>query len=129
MTIRNRNPHDDARSLARRDFIKAAAFAAAGLAGTGQVSTAMARGRSHDPERVRHFIRDVKKARLFDLTSDWDENSPIAGVNPPYSMELNATHGTPSPENPTGTRGTFGDGGQLSYTSEVQHWSGQHGAP
>jgi len=71
--------------------------------------------------RVRELIRKVKDARLFDLSSPWDENSPIAAVNPPYSMELNATH--------AGTRGAFGDGGQLSFTSEVQHWSGQHGAP
>src|SRR5947209_7738902 len=28
-----------------------------------------------------------------------------------------------------GTRGVFGDGGKLSFTAEVQHWSGQHGAP
>jgi len=27
------------------------------------------------------------------------------------------------------TRGTFGDGGKLSFTAEVQHFSGQHGAP
>jgi kynurenine formamidase len=63
----------------------------------------------------------VKSARIFDLSHTWDERSPIAGVNPPYSMTLNATH-----EN---TRGTFGDGGQLSFTSEIQQWSGQHGAP
>src|SRR5882762_11374429 len=71
--------------------------------------------------RVRDFVRKVQGARLFDLAPVWDENSPIAAVNPTYSMELNATH--------TGTRGTFGDGGKLSFTSEVQHWSGQHGAP
>jgi kynurenine formamidase len=67
------------------------------------------------------FIRMVQKARIFDLSQTWDENSPIASVKPPYSMELNATHSS--------TRGSFGDGGQLSFTSEVQHWSGQHGAP
>jgi kynurenine formamidase len=36
-------------------------------------------------------------------------------------MFLNATHGS--------TKGTFGDGGQLSFASEIQGWSGQHGAP
>ena len=34
-----------------------------------------------------------------------------------------------SPPRTQGTRGTFGDGGQLSFTSEIQNWSGQHGAP
>jgi kynurenine formamidase len=36
-------------------------------------------------------------------------------------MALNATH--------QGTRGTFDPDGQLSFTSEIQQWSGQHGAP
>ena len=49
----------------------------------------------------------------------WDEDSPVASVNPPYSMELNATHAS--------TIGQFD--GHLSFTSEVQHFSGQHGAP
>lgn len=95
----------------RRTFMKAAGAVAATLA----VAEARADGLTDD------FIRNVQRARIFDLSHTWDENSPIAGVNPPYEMTLNATH--------AGTRGTFGDGGQLSFTSEVQKWSGQHGAP
>lgn len=76
----------------------------------------------HDDSRSAHdLLRAVKKARLIDLSHAWEISSPVAGVNPPYSFALAATH-----EN---TRGTFGDGGQLSFTSEIQHWSGQHGAP
>jgi hypothetical protein len=63
----------------------------------------------------------IRKSRLIDLSHTWDTHSPIASVNPPYSFELAATHAN--------TRGTFGDNGQLSFTSEVMHWSGQHGAP
>ena len=63
----------------------------------------------------------MQRAKIFDLSHTWDENSPIASVNPPYEMSLAATH--------QGTRGTFGDGGKLSFTSEIQQWSGQHGAP
>src|SRR5262249_7341542 len=92
--------------------------------------------RGDDGSRVQDFIRQVKGARLFDLSPVWDENSPIAGVNPSYSMKLNRTHGPFDPTDPDfsddhtrGTRGQFGDGGQLSFTSEVQHFSGQHGAP
>ena len=103
----------------RRNFIKTAAAGALALSG----AEAQAQGQSNDD-----FIRSVQKARVFDLSHTWDENSPIAGVNPPYSMTLNATHAEPSAD-PRGTRGTFGDGGQLSFTSEVQNWSGQHGAP
>ena len=114
------NTQDGPRSLARRDFVRSAALLAAGLAAAGRVDLATAEP-SPGSGRVRDFIRKVQGARLFDLASVWDESSPIAAVNPTYSMELNATH--------TGTRGTFGDGGKLSFTSEVQHWSGQHGAP
>lgn len=76
------------------------------------------------------LINAVKRARIFDLSHTWDENSPIAGVNPPYRMTLD-------PEDPVlkgaanhaSTRGDFEDGGQLSFAGDVQHWSGQHGAP
>lgn len=68
-----------------------------------------------------HLWNVVRKARLIDLSHTWDTHSPIASVNPPYSFALDATHAN--------TRGTFGDNGQLSFTSEVMHWSGQHGAP
>jgi kynurenine formamidase len=54
-------------------------------------------------------------------------------VNPPYAFELVATHDLATPPGVTpkgpGTRGAFGDGGQLSFTAEVMHFSGQHGAP
>ena len=96
----------------RRAFFKTAAAAGLALAGTG------AQAQSEGNE---DFIGSVLRARIFDLSHTWDENSPIAGVNPPYAMSLNATH--------AGTRGTFDPDGQLSFTSEIQQWSGQHGAP
>src|SRR5215475_3540185 len=118
MTHDNRdNRNNDAGALARRDFVRSFALAAAGLAAAGAAAPAIAEGSG----KVRKFIRDVTGARVFDLAPVWDENSPIASVNPPYSMFLNATHAS--------TRGTFGDGGQLSFTSEIQQFSGQHGAP
>jgi kynurenine formamidase len=99
----------------RRAFIASLGAAAAGIALSPEAAASDRGGRTDD------FIRSVQRARIFDLSHTWDENSPIAGVNPPYSMALAATH-----EN---TRGSFGDGGQLSFTSEIQQWSGQHGAP
>ena len=63
----------------------------------------------------------IRKARVIDLSHTWDSQSPIASVNPPYAFTLAATHAN--------TRGTFGDGGQLSFTSEIMQFSGQHGAP
>src|SRR5262247_4281175 len=118
MTHDNRdNRNNDAGALARRDFVRSFALAAAGLAAAGAAGPAIAEGSG----KVRRFIREVTGARIFDLAPTWDENSPIASVNPPYSMFLNATHSS--------TRGTFGDGGKLSFTSEIQQFSGQHGAP
>jgi kynurenine formamidase len=104
------------RESERRRFFKTAGGAAAAMALAG--SSVADDGREG---RTARFIDDVQKARLFDLSHTWDENSPIAGVNPPYAMELNATH--------AGTRGTFDPDRQLSFTSEIQKWSGQHGAP
>ncbi len=104
----------------RRNFMKTAGAAAAGIAIAEALGASLARAHGRS-DRTDDFIRSVQKARLFDLSHTWDENSPIAGVNPPYAMELAATH-----EN---TRGDFGDGGQLSFTAEIQNWSGQHGAP
>lgn len=105
----------------RRGFMKSAA---AGLALTGLLAPqAQAQDRA-----AQSLIKMAKRARIFDLSHTWDEASPIASVNPPYAMELNATHAFPL-DDPKGTRGTFDPDGQLSFTSEVQAWSGQSGAP
>ena len=93
----------------------ASAFAVLCLVASAQ---ALADDESAD---VRELLGTVKKARLIDLSHNWEITSPIAGVNPPYSFALRDTHAS--------TRGAFGDGGQLSFTAEVQHFSGQHGAP
>jgi kynurenine formamidase len=102
----------------RRKFFQAAGASAAGLA----LAQALAGRDALAAEgRRQGFIKQVLGARIFDLSQTWADNPPIAGVNPTYSMELQATHAN--------TRGSFGDGGKLSFAAEVQHWSGQHGAP
>src|SRR5262249_4669183 len=113
----------------RRDFVRVAGAVAAALSLEGLAQTARADDRRSDgrrsddrrddSSRVQEFIREVKSARLFDLCPTWDENSPIASVNPPFSMHLNATHAS--------TISQFN--GHLSFTSETMQWSGQHGAP
>jgi kynurenine formamidase len=72
----------------------------------------------HDSDDL---LSAVKRARLIDLSHTWEITSPVAGVNPPYSFALQDTHAN--------TLNKFGDGGQLTYASEVMHFSGQHGAP
>lgn len=75
----------------------------------------------NDRDDASEWVRMVARSRVIDLSHTWDKNSPIASVNPKYGFALAATHAA--------TRGTFGDGGQLSFTSEIMQWSGQHGAP
>ena len=65
------------------------------------------------------LLSTIKRARLIDLSHNWENTSPVASVNPFYSFALTSTHAN--------TRGSFGDGGQLSFAAEVQHFSGQHG--
>ena len=111
----------------RRKFVATAGFAAvAGALGQALVGREV---RADDDHDVDKFIRAVQKARLFDLSQLWDENSPIAGVNPPYEMTLNKTHDDFTTLDQPGTRGMFDPDRQLSFTSEIQKWSGQHGAP
>ena len=112
----------------RRRFVATAGFAAvAGALGEALIGREV---RADDDHDVDKFIRSVQKARLFDLSQLWDENSPIAGVNPSFSTTNDpAQDPLHQAANHTSTRGTFGDGGQLSFTGEVMRWSGQHGAP
>src|SRR5882724_9829490 len=70
---------------------------------------------------AQELLSAPERARLIDLSHTWEIASPVASVNPSYSFALSATHAK--------TRGTFNDGGQLSFTAEEQHFSGQHGAP
>ena len=67
----------------RRKFVATAGFAAlAGALGEALIGREV---RADDDHDVDKFIRAVQKARLFDLSQLWDENSPIAGVNPSFS--------------------------------------------
>ncbi len=76
---------------------------------------------SANDSRAQTLLAAIAKARVIDLSHTWDSKSPIASVNPPFSMALAATHGK--------TRGMFKDGDQLSFAAEKMEWSGQHGAP
>ena len=81
---------------------------------------------AEDSDRVGDLLRTVKKARLIDLSHNWENDSPVAGVNPPYHFRLRDTHASSR-----GFFAAFGESppGQLSFTAEVMDFSGQHGAP
>ena len=100
----------------------AAHLLAAGFAaGVVAVAAPIALAHDDDADRIDDLLRAIKRAKLIDLSHNWEITSPVASVNPPYSFTLEKTH--------QGTRGMFGDNGQLSFTAEVMHFSGQHGAP
>jgi kynurenine formamidase len=102
--------------VSRRQWLGSAATlgVAAALAGT-----ATAQGRPSADE----LIRTVKGAKLYDLSFTWNEQSPLLGLNPPYSFALNRTHKM--------THEIFGQapGSRVSWASEIMYFSGQHGAP
>src|SRR5437879_11402661 len=102
--------------VSRRHWLGSAATLGAAAALTG---TATAQGRFSADD----LIRTVKGAKLFDLSFTWNEQSPVLGLNPPYSFALNRTHKM--------THEIFGQapGSRVSWASEIMYFSGQHGAP
>lgn len=120
-TVDRRGESRKGADAGQREFVRVAGMSAAGLGLTGLPSPAEAKKPTHPPGKIKNFIKSIKDARLFDLSPTWDENSPIAlAVNPAYSMELVHTHADPTP---------LKDGGRQTFSAEVMHFSGQHGAP
>ncbi|HEY3068449.1 MAG TPA: cyclase family protein [Methylomirabilota bacterium] len=103
------------RDLSRRQWLGAAG--ALGVTAT-LPGAASAQGRSPD-----ELVRTLKSARVIDLSFTWSEQSPVLGLNPPYSFALNRTHKM--------THEIFGQapGSRVSWASEIMYFSGQHGAP
>jgi kynurenine formamidase len=103
--------------VSRRLFLGGVATAAATTVATDAGAQA--------PElvNVEAFITGVRAARVFDLGFTWDQSAPLLSFNPPYALALNATHRQ--------THEIFGSapGSQVSWTSEIIYFSGQHGAP
>src|SRR5882757_1322665 len=44
-----------------------------------------------DSGNASELLRTIKKARLIDLSHNWEITSPVAGVNPPYAFTLEFT--------------------------------------
>ena len=60
----------------------------------------------------------VKGVRVFDLSFTWNDQSPVLGLNPPYSFALNRTHKM--------THEIFGQapGSRVSWASDIMYFSG-----
>jgi len=102
--------------VSRRDWLTAAGAVAAAATVTG---TALAQTRPTADD----LVRTLRSARAFDLSFTWSEQSPVLGLNPPYSFALNRTHRM--------THEIFGQvpGSRVSWASEIMYFSGQHGSP
>ena len=103
------------------DVSRRAWLAAAGAVGVG---VAMAGGAAaQGGGSADDLVRAAKSARLFDLSFTWNEQSPVLGLNPPYSFALNRTHKM--------THEIFGQvpGSRVSWASDIMYFSGQHGSP
>jgi len=103
--------------ITRRQWLTVAGVGAAVTAGAA--ATVGAQGSASADE----LVRAVKSARVFDLSFTWNDQSPVLGLNPPYSFALNRTHRM--------THEIFGQvpGSQVSWASEIMFFSGQHGSP
>jgi kynurenine formamidase len=69
------------------------------------------------------LVRTVKGARVFDLSFLWNDQAPVLSLNPPYRFALDRTHRM--------TYEIFGQvpESQVSWSSDIMYFSGQHGSP
>ena len=78
-------------------------------------------GRQGSPSKkdVASFISSMKSARLIELNFIWDRNSPLLGLNPPFTLGLQTSHKQ--------TKGMIPGG--IAFAADMMFFSGQHGAP
>ena len=47
---------------------------------------------AQDKKKTADFVNLLKTARVIELNFVWDRNSPLLGLNPPFSMGLHTSH-------------------------------------
>ncbi|MEW6212170.1 MAG: cyclase family protein [Acidobacteriota bacterium] len=82
------------------------------------VAAALA-GQAGDAKKNQSFIDSVRRARIIELNFVWDRNSPLLGLNPPYSLGLHTSHRQ--------TKGAIPGG--IAFAADMMFFSGQHGSP
>ena len=70
-------------------------------------------------QTVESFINSIKSARVIELNFVWDRNSPLLGLNPPFSLGLHTSHKQ--------TKGVIPGG--IAFAADMMFFSGQHGSP
>jgi kynurenine formamidase len=79
---------------------------------------ASAQDRSREKD-ASSFVAALKSARVIELNFVWDRNSPLLGLNPPFSIGLHTSHKQ--------TTGVIPGG--IAFSADMMFFSGQHGAP
>ena len=70
-------------------------------------------------KQVTNFINTMKSARVIELNFIWDRNSPLMGLNPPFTIGLQTSHKQ--------TKGMIAGG--IAFAADMMFFSGQHGSP
>jgi kynurenine formamidase len=65
------------------------------------------------------LIGSLKSARVIELNFIWDRNSPLLGLNPPFTLGLQTSHKQTSGMIPGG----------IAFAADMMFFSGQHGSP
>ena len=65
------------------------------------------------------LISSLKSARVIELNFIWDRNSPLLGLNPPFTIGLQTGHKQTSGMIPGG----------IAFAADMMFFSGQHGSP
>lgn len=65
------------------------------------------------------LISSLRSARVIELNFVWDRNSPLLGLNPPFTIGLQTSHKQTSGMIPGG----------IAFAADMMFFSGQHGSP
>jgi kynurenine formamidase len=66
-----------------------------------------------------NLISSLKSSRVIELNFVWDRNSPLLGLNPPFTLGLQTSHKQTSGMIPGG----------IAFAADMMFFSGQHGSP
>ncbi|HVG21799.1 MAG TPA: cyclase family protein [Blastocatellia bacterium] len=75
--------------------------------------------RPQKKQEAARFINQMKSARVIELNFIWDRNSPLLGLNPPFTIGLQTSHKQ--------TKGIIPGG--IAFAADMMFFSGQHGSP
>jgi kynurenine formamidase len=78
-----------------------------------------ASARQDKKKATANLINTIRSARVIELNFVWDRNSPLLGLNPPFTLGLQTSHKQ--------TKGMIPGG--IAFAADMMFFSGQHGAP